>query len=155
METVYIEIKPPRLLAEAENAARQDGAVNKVDAIEDYIRKNTIRLGFVSATRRQSYKRGDMMQAAQEWILRESGAESLAEIEFRALPSEVFITWLAAWQAADIMGALVSHENWSPPPDVEGWAEVPDYIFNPALAMAWELNPQWQVERSEAMEANF
>lgn len=157
MDPVIVEIKPPRLIAEAMAAAREaaedDGDLQEI--VEQYLKENTIRLGFVSATRRMSYKRGDAMQAAQRWLLGVLGLEHLGEVDFSSLDKDTLITWIAAWQAADIRGCLVSWENWEPPEKPEDWAEIPDYIFNPALSMAWEMNPQWAAERVEAAEGNF
>lgn len=152
MEPVIVEIRPPRLLAEAAVAALEAAVTdgNPTEAVEQYIREHTIKLGFVSATRRQSYKRGDIMQAAQSWLLRVTGESRTSDVDFAKVEPDVLITWIAAWQAADIVGSLVSTENWTPPSAPEDWAEVPDYIFNPALTMAWQLNPQWAAERSEA-----
>lgn len=155
MDPVIVEIRPPRLIAEAE-AAATDAAEgeDRETAVEKYIEKHTVRLGFISATRRQAYRRGDAMQAAQAWLLSALGVSGLAEVSFADMDRDIMATWLAAWQAADIIGALVTYENWTPPSEPSGWADVPDYIFNPALSMAWELNPQWAAEGAEAGRGN-
>lgn len=156
MDPVIVEIRPPMLMAQAEAAAKeaaQEGR-NPKEVVDEYIETHTIRLGFVSATRRQSYKRGDAMQAAMKWLLDLHGVKSIDDIDLSAMDKDTTVTWIAAWQSADIIGALVSHENWEPPKRPEDWADIPDYIFNPALAMTWQLNPQWAAERAEAAEGN-
>lgn len=155
-EPICVEIKTPQLLAEAMAAAKAatEGGGNPTEAAEEIIKKGTIKLYFVSATRRQSYKRGDALRAAQLWLLKAAGVQKQSDIVWSELPEEILETWLAAWQAADIVGALHHAENWTIPAKPEEWGDVKDYIFNPALQMAWELNPQWANEQAQVPEGN-
>lgn len=115
---------------------------------EDVARETVIRLAFVTASRVKAYDRGDQQEFTQVWLAEQAGVEDAQDVDVTALPTQTFRTFSALWQAADILGALVPEEceGWQPPEDPADWAEVEDYIFQPALIKAWELNPQWRIQ---------
>lgn len=113
--------------------------------------KETIEVTLCTASRRQATRRGDMRRAARQWLMVRVGAKTPDEIDWQGMDDETADLWMPMWQAADIMGAVVpgSCVNWVPPTDLEGWADVKDYIFSRLLSETWALNPHW---RDEALQ---
>ncbi len=104
----------------------------------------TIILTLAVATRRGGFRRGRAMNEAREWLK----AQGYGEVEWQDMPDVVRECYVAMQQGASIAGALVDAEtvNFRLPAEIEGWLDVPDYLFQPALLKAWELNPHWAPE---------
>lgn len=132
-------------------AARDE--TGPVEVGEKVAEEVIVKLAFASVTRIKGYDRGDAQEEAKEWMAAKIGKdmEDITNEDVRALPRELNRTFGAMWQAADIIAALVLEEceipkviqDWFPPEKLEDWADVRDWLFQPALQMAWQLNPHW------------
>ena len=137
---------------EMEAAQADDGVEVDGPTIASKVRdRHSIKIALVTASRLKAYDRAEFLDAVQSWFLKAMGiddAVQLAEIE--DFPPGVRSKWFVLKQAADIVGSLVPEEcvGWEPPEEMEGWFDVPDYIFEPVFEKAIGLNPHWGLEYS-------
>lgn len=109
-------------------------------------------LVFQVATRRGGFRRGRLLGEARERL----EAAGYGQADWQDIPVELRETAIILEQAGSIAGALADGEcvNFSAPETADGWLEVPDYVFAPALAAAWTLNPHWAPEVPAVDEKN-
>lgn len=119
-------------------------STNGTDVAKEIMADNTIKIALRSISRRQAYSRGNMQNEAKDWLVNAVGAEDFSAINIREVPEEVGEVWTAMYQAADIVPAIIPEkcDGWEIPSTLEGWADVPDWIFQRLLAETWALNPQ-------------
>jgi len=147
----YVEIQSPEFLTSVLDAIERNETPDQEAPPEQ-----VIKLAMVSASRVKAYDRQDARVDLRRWLMRTMGRdpdaeevdEEVANTELKDLPEDVGRQWMCMFQACDIVGALVPDQcvNWEAPEELEGWLDVEDYIFSPALERAWRLNPHWRLE---------
>jgi len=121
--------------------------VNGTQDAQDILEANTVKIALRSVTRREAFQRGQLQVQAREWLLEQAGVERYEDIDMGVVDDAIGQVWMAMYQAADIIPALIPDKckGWKVPRDLEGWADVKDYIFTKALAETWALNPQFTI----------
>lgn len=120
-------------------------SVNGTQDAKEILEANTIVIALRSVTRGQAFHRGQMQLEARQWLMDQAGVETYEEINMDNVGDSIGQVWMAMYQAADIVCALVTEEckGWEIPKHLEEWADVPDWIFTRALSETWALNPQF------------
>lgn len=120
-------------------------SINGTQDAQEILAENTVKIALRSVTRREAFRRGQLQLQAREWLLDNAGVENYEDIDMTTVDDSIGSVWMAMYQAADIIPALVIEqcEGWDIPDDLEGWADVRDFIFTKALAECWALNPQF------------
>jgi hypothetical protein len=126
-------------------------SVNGTQDAEAILAANTIKIALRSITRREAFQRNQLQVQAREWLQDQTGAETYEDIVSKDVDDSIGSVWMAMYQAADIIPALVADqcEGWDVPDKLEDWADIPDHIFTSALAEAWALNPQFTLMQLE------
>jgi len=159
MDTAKVRIVPPRI---------GDGVVERIQALvgkegedvasdltdlgrelRETVEGATIVITVATATRRGGFRRSRALRDALGWL---EAAGYGKDTRWSDIPEDIVEQYIILQQAASILGALVPEElvNWAPPAALEGWLDVPDYIFSPILAATWEMNPHWAPEVARA-----
>lgn len=120
-------------------------SVNGTQDAEELLADNTIKIALRSITRRQAMKRGQLQTDAKAWLTEQAGAKTYEDVNIHEVDDDIGETWMAMYQAADIMVAIVPEQckGWDIPKSQEEWADAPDWIFVKALSESWALNPQF------------
>lgn len=143
-----IEDIPDEELEESDLPARLKvlQGVNGTQDAEEVMAANTIKIAVRSLSRGEAFQRSDIQREAKRWLADIMGVEEYDQIVIGEVDDHLKQQWMTMYQAADIIPALVPDacDGWDIPEDLEGWAELKDYIYTPALREAWAMNPQYE-----------
>ena len=128
-------------------------SINGTQDAERILAESTVKIALRSVTRRQSFRRANLIEDSRRWLADRLGVsvDDLRGMDGSEMETEHGAMAYIMFQAADIMVALVPErcEGWDVPRSQEEWCDVPDWLFTQALTETWALNPQFVISPGE------